>query len=67
MKVIEIKVVEKIFLYYIIIVSVVNMKDVEVMVGEFKVKGYIGVKVLMGDGKICVSIMLCVDCEDVNC
>ncbi len=66
MKATETKVVEKTFPYHIIIASVANTKDAEAMAGELKAKGYTGAKVLMGDGKIRVSIMSCADREDAN-
>lgn len=62
----EVKVAKKSSPYHIIIASVANMKDAEEIVDKLKAKGYTGAKVLMGDGKIRVSIVSCADRNEAN-
>ena len=66
MKTADAKVTEASFPYHIIIASVANTKDAELMAAELKTKGYAGASVLTGDGKIRVSIMSCANREDAN-
>ncbi|EKA81918.1 SPOR domain-containing protein [Bacteroides fragilis] len=66
MKTADAKVTEASFPYHIIIASVANTKEAELMAAELKTKGYAGASVLTGDGKIRVSIMSCANREDAN-
>lgn len=66
MKTADAKVTEASFPYHIIIASVANTKDAELMAAELKTKGYAGASVLTGDSKIRVSIMSCANREDAN-